>query len=79
LSAYKNDYQAAAKKLVDAKRKGKSLPTSEPEPTKKKVVNLMDALRNSLAEEKKLKRTAAKKTGCRKSRITIERFESLIR
>jgi DNA end-binding protein Ku len=33
LSTYKNDYEAAVKKLVDAKRKGKPLPepASEPE------------------------------------------------
>ena len=67
LSAYKDDYEAAVKKLVDAKRKGKPLPAPEPEPTRSKVVNIMDALRNSLAEEKKpKKRTEAKKTGRRK-------------
>jgi len=55
-----------SKSLVDAKRKGKPLPAPEPEPTKSKVVNIMDALRNSLAEEKKPKRTEAKKTGRRK-------------
>ena len=55
LSAYKNDYEAAVKKLVDAKRKGKPLPEPEPEPVKAKVVNIMDALRSSLAQEKSLK------------------------
>jgi DNA end-binding protein Ku len=58
LSKYKDDYEAAAKRLVDAKRKGKPLP--EPEPTKTKVVNIMDALRRSLAQGKKPK-TIAKK------------------
>jgi DNA end-binding protein Ku len=67
LSAYKDDYQAAVKKLVDAKRKGKPLPAPEPELRKSNVVNIMDALRNSLAEEKIPKRTAAKKTGRRKN------------
>lgn len=44
-SAYKDDYEAAVKKLVDSKRKGKPLPEAElPEP-KGKVVNIMDALR----------------------------------
>jgi DNA end-binding protein Ku len=66
LSAYKDDYEAAVKKLVDAKRKGKPLPAPEPEPTKSNVVNIMDALRNSLAGEKKPKRTEAKKAGRRK-------------
>ena len=66
LSAYKDDYQAAVKKLVDAKRKGKPLPAPEPEPRKSNVVNIMDALRNSLAEERRPKRSEAKKTGRRK-------------
>lgn len=66
LSAYKDDYEAAVKKLVDAKRKGKPLPAAEPEPPRSKVVNIMDALRDSLAAEKRPKRTAAKKTTRRK-------------
>jgi DNA end-binding protein Ku len=53
LSAYKNDYEAAVKKLVDAKRKGKPLPEPEPEPAKTKVVNILDALRSSLTQDKK--------------------------
>lgn len=61
LSAYKDDYEAAVKKLVDAKRKGKKLPEEEvPEPAPK-VVNIMDALRSSLANDHKPKRTPAKK------------------
>lgn len=66
LSAYKNDYVAAVKKLVDAKRKGKPLPESEPEPAKTNVVNIMDALRSSLAEGKRSQK-AAKKTARRKA------------
>jgi len=58
LSAYKNDYEAAVKKLVDAKRKGKPLP----EPAKTKVVNIMDALRSSLAQGKKAKKVTKKTT-----------------
>lgn len=60
LSAYKNDYEAAVKKLVIAKRKGKPLPEPEPEPAKTKVVNIMDALRSSLAEGKKSGKTRKK-------------------
>lgn len=61
LSAYKDDYEAAVKKLVDAKRKGKKLPEEEvPEPAPK-VVNIMNALRSSLASDKKPHRTTAKK------------------
>jgi DNA end-binding protein Ku len=61
LSIYKNDYEAAIKKLVEAKRKGKPLPEPEPEPAKTKVVNIMDALRSSLIQGKKPK-TVAKNT-----------------
>jgi DNA end-binding protein Ku len=61
LGDYKDDYEAAVKKLVQAKRKGKSLAKDEPEAPRPKVVNIMDALRNSLAEGKKSK-TAARKT-----------------
>ena len=57
LSAYKDDYEAAVKKLVEAKRKGKPLPAPEPEPKNAKVVNIMDALRSSLSQEKKTKKT----------------------
>jgi DNA end-binding protein Ku len=66
LSAYKDDYEAAVKKLVAAKRKGKPLPEPEPEPAHPKVVNIMDALRNSLSEGKKPKKSAARKTAHRK-------------
>ena len=48
LSAYRDDYEAAVKKLVDAKRKGKPLPEPEPRRKPEKVVNIMDALRQSL-------------------------------
>ena len=61
LSAYRNDYEAAVEKLVEAKRKGKSLPEPQPEPKNAKVVNIMDALRSSLSQEKKT-RPKAKKT-----------------
>jgi len=57
LSAYKDDYEAAVKKLVEAKRKGKPLPAPEPEPKNAKVVSIMDALRSSLSERKKTKKT----------------------
>jgi DNA end-binding protein Ku len=49
LSAYRDDYEAAVKKLVDAKRKGKPLPEPEAKRKPGKVVNIMDALRQSLA------------------------------
>ncbi|HVT99644.1 MAG TPA: Ku protein [Acidobacteriaceae bacterium] len=65
LSAYKDDYEAAVVKMVNAKRKGKPLPEPEPAAPKGKVVNIMDALRKSLAEHehpaKKAKSTRRKK------------------
>lgn len=48
LPAYKDDYEAAVMKLVNAKRKGKPLPEAPPAASKTKVVNIMDALRKSL-------------------------------
>ncbi len=66
LSAYKNDYEAAVKKLVDTKRKGKPLPEPEPAPASTKVVNIMDALRSSLANDKP-KKVASKKTTRKKT------------
>jgi DNA end-binding protein Ku len=59
LSAYKDDYQAAVVKLVNAKRKGKPLPEPEPEAPRAKVVNIMDALRKSLAEHPARRRKSA--------------------
>ena len=61
LSNYKNDYEAAVKKLIAAKRKGRPLPEPEPEPARAKVVNIMDALRSSLALDKKPRKAAKKK------------------
>lgn len=62
LSAYKDDYEAAVVKLVNAKRKGKPLPEPEPRRPRAKVVNIMDALRKSLAEHpSKAKKSASRK------------------
>jgi DNA end-binding protein Ku len=65
LSAYKDDYEAAVLKLVTAKRKGKPLPEPEPAQPRAKVVNIMDALRKSLAaadHPAKEKKSAKRKT-----------------
>ncbi len=62
LTKYKNDYVAAVKKLVEAKRKGRRIEVEEPAPKPEKVVNIMDALRRSLGEERPKKAAAAKKT-----------------
>jgi DNA end-binding protein Ku len=67
LSKYKNDYIAAVKKLVSAKRKGKPLPLPEPEKNPGKVVNIMDALRSSLGETKHRPKKATKTTRRKKA------------
>jgi DNA end-binding protein Ku len=66
LSTYKNDYEAAVKKLVDAKRKGKPLPVPEPEATATKVISIMDALRSSLGEGKKSKTSTKARAASRR-------------
>ena len=66
LSAFKDDYEAAVVKLVNAKRKGKPLPEPEPAAPKGKVVNIMDALRKSLAEHDHPNRKAKSHTTRRK-------------
>lgn len=62
LATYKDDYEAAVVQLVNAKRKGKPLPEPEPEQPRTKVVNIMDALRKSLAEHP----AKGKKSGSRR-------------
>jgi len=61
LSAYKDDYEAAVKRLVDAKRKGKKLPEEEVSAPTPKVVNIMEALRGSLSKNNKPRHTMTKK------------------
>jgi DNA end-binding protein Ku len=61
LPSYKDDYEAAVKKLIAAKRKGTPLPEEESEPSRPKVLNIMDALRNSLAQNRKHTRSTSKK------------------
>lgn len=62
LSAYHDEYEAAARKLVEAKRKGRPMAEPEAEPPRPKVVNIMDALRRSL----QAKKPPARKTSRRK-------------
>jgi DNA end-binding protein Ku len=46
---YKDGYEIALKELVDAKVHNEPIPVDEPAPKRAKVINLMDALRSSLA------------------------------
>jgi len=51
--AFKDDYEAALHELVEAKRKNAPLPLEEEAPRPSKIVNLMDALRESVSKAKK--------------------------
>ena len=46
---YKDGYEIALRELVDAKVHNEPIPQDEPAPKRAKVINLMDALRSSLA------------------------------
>ncbi len=48
-SKYKDGYEVALRELVDAKVNHQPIPQDEPAPKRAKVINLMDALRSSLA------------------------------
>lgn len=51
-SAFKDDFEAALREFVEAKLKHKPLPKRPPEATPGKVIDLMDALKRSIAERK---------------------------
>jgi len=52
-SQFKDQYETALRELVDAKVRNVPLPEEEPAPKTAKVINLMDALRKSIAEGQK--------------------------
>jgi DNA end-binding protein Ku len=64
-SAYKDYYEAAVKKLVASKRKGKTLSPVEPQTPKGNVVNILDALRGSLAENNRPQKASRRKANRR--------------
>ncbi len=53
LSAFRDDYEEALRELIDAKLKNKPLPIESGKPHRAKVINLADALRQSLNKAKK--------------------------
>jgi DNA end-binding protein Ku len=70
LSAFKDNYEAALRELIDAKLKNKPLPIDSGKQPRAKVINLADALRQSLSKNQKRAnpaparaRTAAMKKG----------------
>ena len=53
LDDFKDDYEAALRKLLEAKQKNKPLPLEEDQPKRAKVIDLMDALRQSVDKTKR--------------------------
>jgi DNA end-binding protein Ku len=53
LDAFKDDYEAALRELIEAKQKNSPLPLEEKKGKPAKVINLMDALRESVSKAKK--------------------------
>jgi len=53
LAAFKDDYEAALRQLIEAKQKNMPLPLSEDAPKRAKVTNLMDALKRSVTQAKR--------------------------
>jgi DNA end-binding protein Ku len=51
-AAFKDDFEAALREFVEAKLENKPLPKRHPEAKPGKVIDLMDALKRSLAERK---------------------------
>ncbi|WP_158747972.1 Ku protein [Acidobacterium sp. S8] len=67
LSDYKDEYETAVRTLVNAKLKNKPLPQEEPKTPKGKVIDLMDALRQSLKEKGKPAKSARRTPQRRKA------------
>jgi DNA end-binding protein Ku len=53
LREFKDDYETALRKLIDAKQKNVPLPLEDETPKPTKVINLMDALRASVSQVKR--------------------------
>ena len=65
LSAFKDDYEVALRELIDAKVKNKPLPIESAKQPRAKVINLADALRQSLSEVQKHNSAPASRTKAR--------------
>jgi DNA end-binding protein Ku len=57
LAKFKDDYEAALRKLIDAKQRNEPIVAEEEKPQRAKVVNFMDALRKSVGQSKKQSRS----------------------
>ena len=72
-SDFKDEYEEALKALVRRKAKGHTIEVPEPREEPSNVINLMDALRQSLKEERGGKRGRAKHAGRRRTRSSTRR------
>jgi DNA end-binding protein Ku len=84
--AFKDEYEAALRKLVEAKVSNKPLPKEEPAPKSANVINLMDALRRSVrgdsadaANTEKTLTRGAKTAASRKPGPSVKPGPSLVR
>ena len=67
VTKFNDSYESAVKELVAAKLKHKPLPKDDETPTRGNVVNLMDALKRSLAGDDETEATPARKKPAAKS------------
>jgi non-homologous end joining protein Ku len=65
---FKDDYEKALKKLIRRKAKGKTIETPKPPEKTDNVVNLMDALRQSLGSRDHLARRKPRAAKPRRAR-----------
>lgn len=63
---FKDEYEAALRKMIEAKMKNAPLPEEEKPAKKAKVINLMDALRKSVGGDEGEKKPPARAAGSRK-------------
>jgi DNA end-binding protein Ku len=71
LNTFKDDYEAALRKLLEAKRKNRPLPIEEEKPRRAKVIDLMDALRQSVSKTKLPTSSRSRKQGVASSKGPI--------
>jgi DNA end-binding protein Ku len=73
LDAFKDDYEAALRELIEAKQKNVPLPLEEERSKPTKVINLMDALRQSVSKAKRpvASERRAAKTAARKGPVLV--------
>jgi DNA end-binding protein Ku len=71
LKAFKDDYEKAVQELIDAKRKKAPLPVEEEKPRSTKVINLMDALRESVSHAKRPANAEKRTTTAKKGPVAV--------